>query len=109
MLAHHGRGAMVITRTPWQWIAAGILLTTGTGMAQALEPGDIAVIYITKSAASQQIAKYYMKARKIPDLNLVPVTCDVGETIPEAVYRSAIVPQVIKGLGDRKLLPDPRT
>jgi len=83
----------------WVWGAA-------TSAAYALEPGDIAVVFNTKSPTSLAVARFYVNARKIPMNHLVGITCDAGEHISEADYRTKVVPELLKNLGDRKLLPD---
>jgi uncharacterized protein (TIGR03790 family) len=74
--------------------------------AQALAPEDIAVIFNTKSPASLQVARYYLNARHLPQDHLIPLTCDVGESVSENFYNTSVVPQLKKALAERKLLPD---
>lgn len=73
--------------------------------AHALEPEEIAVLFNTKSTASAHVARYYMTARRIPQANLIPIVCDVGENVSEEFYRTSIVPQLRKVLADRRLSP----
>ncbi len=83
------------------WIAAAF-----SAAARGLEPQDIAVIFNTQSPGSLQVARHYMEVRKIPMNHLLPLTCDAVEAITEERYRISVVPQLLKALGDRKLLPD---
>src|ERR1035437_8181580 len=73
-------------------------LAVGVQKASALEPADVMVIYNTKSNDSLTIARYYMKARKIPEGNLIPLICAVGEATTEDEYHKTIVPQLQKAL-----------
>jgi uncharacterized protein (TIGR03790 family) len=82
---------------------AGVVLARG---AWGLEAGEVAVVFNTKSAASLQIARYYLNARHLPQDHLIPLTCEVGETISESQYRTSVVPQIKKALEERKLAPD---
>jgi uncharacterized protein (TIGR03790 family) len=96
-----------------QWFRAtgmsAVLVLAVSRPASALEPEDIAVVFNTRSPGSLQVARYYMNARKIPANHLLPITCDAAENISEANYRTLVVPQLLKALGDRKLLPDPKS
>jgi uncharacterized protein (TIGR03790 family) len=86
-------------------LLAACLAIAGTS-AWGLEPGDVAVVFNTKSPASLQIARYYLNARHLPQDRLIPLTCEPGDWIPEKDYRTTVVPQLLKALKDRDLLPD---
>ncbi len=89
-------------------LAAAAAIGVAVAPARALEPGDIAVVFNTKSPSSLQVASFYLNARKIPANHLVGITCDASENITEADYRARVVPELLKNLADRKLLPDPK-
>lgn len=89
-------------------VAAGVLCAGQAGVfhppaARGLEPAEIVVVFNTQSANSLLVAQYYMKARKIPLKNLIPVSCDVAENITEAQYRNSFVPQIKKQLAEKQL------
>ena len=85
---------------------AAVMAVAGAASAWGLEPGDIVVLFNTKSPSSLAVARYYMNARKVPADHLIPLTCEVEETISEKDYRGTVVPQLVKALKDRKLLAD---
>lgn len=93
---------------PNRLIFAAVLAAALPNTAHALDPDEIAVIFNTASPTSLQVAQHYMEARKIPMNNLIGLACDPGESTTEQRYRTIVVPQLLKALGDKKLLPDPK-
>jgi uncharacterized protein (TIGR03790 family) len=93
-------------RSPFIFAAATAACISSA--SKGLEPADIAVIYNSRSPSSLQIAQHYIDARKIPMNHLIALTCDAGQSTTEVKFRTAIVPQLLKSLGDAKLLPDPK-
>lgn len=84
-------------------IAALLASFLAAAPARALTPDDIVVIYNAKSDASLKVAEHYLHARAIPPSHLIPITCDPQESIPENIYRLAIVPQLRRVLKERSL------
>jgi uncharacterized protein (TIGR03790 family) len=77
--------------------------TTCTTPAHALEPKDIAVLYRNDDPQSIEVADHYARARSIPRGNLIGITCNADQVIPEALYRTSIVPQVQKAIASQHL------
>ncbi|MFI5385589.1 MAG: TIGR03790 family protein [Fimbriimonadales bacterium] len=48
------------------------------------------VVYNANSGASREIANYYVAARRIPQANLISITCPDGEEISEADFHATI-------------------
>ena len=48
------------------------------------------VVYNSKDAASTELAKYYAKARGIPEANLVGLKCTTGDTITRQVFENEV-------------------
>lgn len=69
----------------------------------ALSPEEVVVLFNPRSPASLRIARFYMTARRIPQNNLVPIITEPSESVSEEFYRTSIVPQLRKGLDERKL------
>ncbi|MGN6367711.1 MAG: TIGR03790 family protein [Phycisphaerae bacterium] len=84
-------------------LTCALLLLLLTPRARALQPAEVAVICNTRNAQSLSIAQYYMHVRDIPHNNLLGIDCTDAEHIPEADYRTAVVPQLLNALKDHHL------
>ena len=91
-----------------QAASASACLMALASTSMALEPAEIAVLFNTKSPSSLQVARYYLNSRKVPATHLIPITCEVGENISDEDYNKLVVPQVLKALREKKLMPDER-
>ena len=88
-------------RRPIGLVLAAMVAGMLGSRALALEPKEVGVIYNTKSGESQRLATFYMKARGIPEGNLMPLITAVGENTTDEDYRRHVVPQVQGWLKDR--------
>ncbi len=64
----------------------------------ALEPTEVAVIANSNSETSVELAKYYMKCRKIPAGNLLAIPLRLGEQCSRSVYDQKIADPLLKFL-----------
>ncbi|MFH2044461.1 MAG: TIGR03790 family protein [Pseudomonadota bacterium] len=74
------------------------LILGASTKAIALEPKEVVVIANLKSKASVELAKYYMKGRKIPAANLIIISCTLKERCSRNTYEKEIADPVRKFL-----------
>ncbi|MCL2639484.1 MAG: TIGR03790 family protein [Phycisphaerales bacterium] len=103
-------------------LAGAVCLTLGVRSVVALKPEEVAVIYNSaiENDESLNLAKYYMKARNIPENNLIGINyltrrgqsedeyLRVREIVQEVEYRKNLASQIRKVLKERQLLDGPK-
>jgi uncharacterized protein (TIGR03790 family) len=90
----------------WIGVAAAVLAGLAVpGLASALGPNDICVLYNKNLPASKSVADYYCQRRGVPTTNLIPLDVVDADEISRADYDARIVAPVRLALKDRRPLP----
>jgi len=71
-----------------------------SGVLLALEPSEVAVLAVTPDADSMKVAEYYMKARAIPEENLLTLEKSYPGKIARETWDSEIRPQIRRWLAE---------
>jgi len=66
----------------------------------ALQPEEIAILAVRGSRESEGLAKYYAKARGIPEDNICTLIMPKGETLQRKEWTWAIRPEILKWIAD---------
>jgi uncharacterized protein (TIGR03790 family) len=70
---------------------------------QQLNPERVAVIVNEAAPDSLAVARHYLRARRIPGRNVVPITCSPGEIIPDELCEEKILRPVRRHLARTRL------
>ncbi len=84
-------------------LALAIALLTPALAAHALEPGEVIVVANANSKDSLQLAREYLKARNVPETNLVTVETTTGYAVSRGDYDAQILQPIRKALQERNL------
>ena len=80
-------------------IASALFAST----ALALEPKEIVIIAVKRSANSIKLAKYYAKVRKIPRTQICLIDTRQGEVLSRAEWNAKVRPTILAWLEKNKL------
>ncbi|MDR3631268.1 MAG: TIGR03790 family protein [Desulfocapsaceae bacterium] len=86
-----------MTKSKFISVCSGIVLLAigifflNEDSASALDPGEILVIANSRMSGSEDLARYYMKKRKIPDDRLLSVSVSTNEAISREEYQKAVL------------------
>jgi len=74
-----------------------VMLTVGQSRAE-LVPKQVAVVAMSSSAESQELARHYLKVRAIPEANLLLLPGKPSESLPREVWDAEVRPAIRKWL-----------
>ncbi|HEY1376575.1 MAG TPA: TIGR03790 family protein [Gemmataceae bacterium] len=87
----------------WTRAAAAVLVGLfAPGLAAALGPQDVCVLYNRNLPASKAVADYYCQRRGVPTANLVPLDVPDAEEISRAEYETRILAPARAALKDHR-------
>ena len=75
-----------------------IVFSLATPCFAELQPEEVAILAVRGSRGSEDLAKYYAKARGIPEENICTLIMPRGETLSREKWTWAIRPEIKKWL-----------
>src|SRR5579862_8170204 len=94
MLVHHS--PTMTSRVRRTAVITVLLLLAAAPFARAQSGSNVLLVVNTNSAASQQIAERYARARAVPQDNILRISVETAEQITRPVFEAQIEQPIVK-------------